>query len=287
MIRDIETPAMCWSEYDPLKRVVLCPPRHLRIDQVINEVQARFQEEGINTNLAEAQHRNLVETLRRYGIDVILLEPDPAFADQVFTRDIGFTLGSRLFVSNMEEDIRKGEERIFTDWLIRSHIPFHLIRSGSIEGGDVMIDRETIWVGDSGRTSRQAVEELSKELPGMEIIPLAFPAKFLHLDCVFNVLSPREALIYPQAFQPEDLKQLSARYELIEVERKEQFTLGTNILSLGNRTLLSLPINSRVNETMRRQGFHVVEVDLSEIIKSGGAFRCSTLPLVREVTDER
>jgi N-dimethylarginine dimethylaminohydrolase len=285
MIRDIQTPAVCWSEYDLLKRVVLCPPRYLRIDQVINQVQARFREEGIDTRRAEEQHHALVDTLHRFGVDVILLEPDPSYPDQVFTRDIGFTLGPRLFVSKMDEEIRQGEERALTDWLIRSHIPYHLIRSGSIEGGDVMIDQGTVWVGDSGRTSRQAMEELRRELPDMEVISLSFPAKYLHLDCVLNILSPEEALIFPPAFQKEDLERLAARYELIKVDEEEQFTLGTNILSLGNRTLLSLPVNPRVNKAMRSRGLTVIEVDLSEIIKSGGSFRCCTLPLVRKAQE--
>ncbi|SDX51605.1 N-Dimethylarginine dimethylaminohydrolase [Marininema mesophilum] len=283
MVTDIQSSsAMCWSEYAPLKRVILCPPQYLRIDAPINHVQTRYFEDGIDNQLAMAQHQELVNTLRGFGIDVILLKPEENYPDQVFTRDIGFTLGHHLFVSQMEENIRKGEEKILTNWLVNHYTPFQPIRSGSIEGGDVMIDRDTIWIGNSGRTSHQAMAELQQELPQMEILPLSVPVKYLHLDCILNILSPNEALIFPPAFEEESLALLAKRYELIEVDETEQFTLGTNILSIGNRTVLSLPVNPRVNKALRHRGFTVVEVDLSEIIKSGGSFRCSTLPLLRE-----
>jgi len=32
---------------------------------------------------------------------------------------------------------------------------------------------------------------------------------------------------------------------------------------------------------LRNHGFEVIEVDITEIIKSGGSFRCCTLPIER------
>ncbi|PTX55124.1 N-dimethylarginine dimethylaminohydrolase [Melghirimyces profundicolus] len=272
----------CWSEYDRLKRVILCPPRFLEIREVINRTQRHFAKENIDRSRAERQHRNLVNVLRDHHIEVILLDPDSRYPDQVFTRDIGFTLGPRLFVSRMEEPVRQGEENLLKAWLEREEIPYTEVSAGSIEGGDVIIDRDTVYIGDSGRTARRAIAEIRRALPHMNVISLPFPEKYLHLDCVFNPLSHREALIYPPAFYPSDLARLSSRYSLIEVTAEEQFRLGTNVLSIGNRTVLSQPINPELNTRLRRHGFTVIEVDLSEIIKSGGAFRCCTLPLLRE-----
>ncbi|OYD09185.1 dimethylarginine dimethylaminohydrolase family protein [Paludifilum halophilum] len=281
ILENMQPSIACWNEYDTLRHVVLCPPRYMKISRIINEVQEKYAEENIDTDLAEKQHRALINTLKPFGIDIILLEPHRRFSDQVFTRDIAFTLGSRLFLANMEEEIRREEEEILERWLTEQRIPHHRLSAGSIEGGDVLIDRDTIWVGDSGRTSHQAIDELRREMPQLKVVSLPFPPDYLHLDCIFNILSPTEALIYPEAFSAEDLKLLSTRYDLIEVSAEEQFTLGTNVLSIGNRTVLSLPVNPRVNQSMRQRDFTVIEVDLSEIIKSGGSFRCCTMPLVR------
>jgi N-dimethylarginine dimethylaminohydrolase len=90
------------------------------------------------------------------------------------------------------------------------------------------------------------------------------------------------ALIYPNALTKKDIDLFASRYDLIEVSEKEQFQLGTNVLSIGNKRVLSLPVNENVNKQLRTRGFQVIEVDITEIIKSGGSFRCCTLPILRE-----
>ncbi|MFD1427377.1 N-dimethylarginine dimethylaminohydrolase [Kroppenstedtia sanguinis] len=271
----------CRSEYAPLKQVLLCSPRFLEIREVINRTQRHFADENIDREKAQQQHQHLIDVLEQLGVKVILLQPDPRFSEQVFTRDIGFTIGPRLYISRMEKSIRQGEENLLTGWLQREGIPFSRITEGNIEGGDVLIDEDTLYIGDSGRTSRKAIATLRQELPHLNVVSLHFPEKYLHLDCLFNPLSSREALIYPQAFADSDLRRLASRYSLIEINEDEQFRLGTNVLSIGNRTVISQPVNPDVNKKLRQRGFTVIEVDLSEITKSGGAFRCCTLPLLR------
>ena len=75
---------------------------------------------------------------------------------------------------------------------------------------------------------------------------------------------------------------LTATYKLIEVSEEEQFTMGTNVLSIGDKKVFSLPQNKQVNAQIRAHGFEVIEVDFSEIIKSGGSFRCCSMPVDRE-----
>jgi N-dimethylarginine dimethylaminohydrolase len=145
-----------------------------------------------------------------------------------------------------------------------------------------VIDQETIYVGLSNRTNQKAAEQLQLLLNQYNVIPIPFKDKYLHLDCVFNVLSPEVALIYPNALTKKDIELFSSRYELIEVSEEEQFQLGTNVLSIGNKKVFSLPVNKNVNKQLRNRGFQVIEVDITEIIKSGGSFRCCTLPILRE-----
>jgi N-dimethylarginine dimethylaminohydrolase len=135
----------------------------------------------------------------------------------------------------------------------------------------------------SDRTNAEAIEHLQNLLKKQfDIIPIDFQSKYLHLDCVFNIVSPELAIIYPGALKPEQIELFKSRYELIEVSEEEQFTLGTNVLSIGYNKIISLPINKKVNEELRKRGFEIIEVDITEIIKSGGSFRCCTLPIHRE-----
>jgi N-dimethylarginine dimethylaminohydrolase len=273
----------CVSEYHSLKKVLLCEPQHMTISEIINETQRHYQKENINTELAVKQHGDFVQALRAQGIEAILLPHVEEYPEQVFTRDIGFTIGQQLFVSHMGMRIRQGEDNILIKWLKHHAYPFHNLQLDSIEGGDVMIDFNTVFIGISGRTSKNAVKRIKKLLPDYTVIPIAIERSYLHLDCVFNILSPSEALVYSPALYQDDLERLSARYELIEVTKSEQFTMGTNVLSIGGKRVFSLPLNREVNRQLRERGFEVIETDISEIIKSGGSFRCCTLPLVRDV----
>lgn len=272
----------CMSEYDKLKRVVLCQPQYMTIREVINETQEHFKDEGIHIERALHQHGEFVKNLQNHGIEVILLPYHKKYPEQVFTRDIGFTLGQTIFVAKMATDVRGGEEDVLKQWLEDEEISYYNLAEERIEGGDVVIDRETIYVGLSNRTDMKAVEQLQRLLNQFNVIAIPFKEKYLHLDCVFNVVSPEVALIYPPALTKKDIDFFGSRYELIEVSEEEQFQLGTNVLSIGNKRLFSLPVNKNVNTELRNRGFEVIEVDITEIIKSGGSFRCCTLPILRE-----
>jgi N-dimethylarginine dimethylaminohydrolase len=272
----------CYREYSRLKTVLMCPPVYFHISEVINEVQRANADREIDREKAKRQFENVVKTLAKHGVEVILLESDPEYSDQVYTRDIACVLGKEILLANMKESVRKGEETELVKRLKKWGLPYIQVDRGSVEGGDILIDGDQVWIGLSGRTTKDAVDALEDQVPyfSWHRIPLA--KKYLHLDCILSILSPTEAIVYPPAFSAETLAMLSSRWELIPVTEEEQFGLAVNVLSIGNKVVLSQPQFGRLNRELRRRGYEVEEVDISEIIKGGGAFRCITLPLVRE-----
>ena len=272
----------CTSEYGDLKKVIVCSPTHMSISEVINETQKHYVNDNIDETIALKQHRNFVNAMLANGIEVYSLPPSEQYPEQVFTRDIGFTLGETIFVSHMGSTIRSGEEDVLKSWLDERNSSYKPLSGNSVEGGDVIIDRDTVYVGISGRTSPEGLNNIKKALRDHQVVPIPIEKSYLHLDCVFNVISPTEALIFSPALRKAEIDLLSQRYELIEVNKEEQFTMGTNVLSIGNKKIFSLPCNKNVNKQLRKRGYEVIEVDISEIIKSGGSFRCCTLPLLRK-----
>ncbi|MGE6674587.1 dimethylarginine dimethylaminohydrolase family protein [Bacillus pumilus] len=274
----------CMSEYDDLQEVLLCSPIYMEIKQIINETQKHFARENISQMKAIAQHKQLIQTLKDHQVRPIMLPANDRFPEQVFTRDIGFTIGHTLFVSSMAAPVRQGEEQLLKEWAQGNGLKTVTLTNGTIEGGDVLVDQKRVFVGTSKRTNPAAIHELKKELPDHDIIPIHLPPHILHLDCVMNILSHDEILIYPEAFKNEDLHLLKMHYHLIEISEQEQFTLGPNVLSIGQKKVISLPINQETNAALTAHGYTVIEVDFSEIIKSGGSFRCCTLPIRRSFT---
>ncbi|EDL66139.1 dimethylarginine dimethylaminohydrolase family protein [Bacillus sp. SG-1] len=272
----------CDSEYDRLKKVIVCQPRYMKIEEVINETQKHFLDKNIDIQTALKQHDDFVKAMKDNGTEVIQLTPDQKLPEQVFTRDIGFTIGDTVYVSEMGSDIRAGEEEVLINWLESNGHKYKKIDFSSIEGGDVIVDKNKVFVGVSHRTNSGAIDQLNELADGYSVIPVPFQKKYLHLDCVFNILSPQEALVFSPAFKQKELQMLGSYYNLIEVDDKEQFTMGTNVLSIGDKKVLSLPQNKAVNKKLREHGYKVIEVDFSEIIKSGGSFRCCSMPVLRK-----
>ncbi|MFK3937332.1 dimethylarginine dimethylaminohydrolase family protein [Alkalihalobacillus sp. NPDC078783] len=271
----------CRTEYGPLKEVILCPPTYMRIKEVINSIQAHYKEANINIPTALKQHQKLIDTLRSLGVQVHELQADEQFPEQVFTRDIGFVIDQTLYLAALERPIRQGEEQVLKTFLDQKKLNYQLVTEGTIEGGDVIIDGDHVYIGVSSRTCTEVVERIKEQHPDKTVQPIHFNSSYLHLDCVFNPVSDSVALIYPEAIEPESVKILASHYSFIEVSKEEQFSLAVNVLSLGENKIIVLPENKDTNDKLKQKGFELYEIPFSEIIKSGGSFRCVTMPLTR------
>ncbi|MGP4077251.1 dimethylarginine dimethylaminohydrolase family protein [Halobacillus sp. K22] len=271
----------CRTEYSALKRVLVVTPSFMKITTVINETQKYYEDVNIDIPRALDQHETFVHVLKDHGVEVVELPAAPDLHEQVFTRDIAFVIHDQLFVASMNEHVRQEETSLLREWLYEYSIPFQEQFPDSIEGGDVLIDGKTVWIGISGRTSPQAIETLRERLPSYTIEPLKLEDDILHLDCVFNIISEGTALVYPPSFTDSGLDKLQSQFNLIPVTREEQFHMGPNVLSIEEGKLISLSQNQRLNDELRSKGFQVIPIEFSEIIKSGGSFRCCTLPLLR------
>ncbi|WP_058306047.1 dimethylarginine dimethylaminohydrolase family protein [Gracilibacillus massiliensis] len=270
------------NEYGSLEKVIVCPPIYMEIKKVINETQKFYENDNIDIEIATKQHQHFVETLKKHGVDVIELFTDPKLNEQVFTRDIGFAIGNTLYTAEMGRNIRKPEIDVLTQVLDQHAITYQTLKTRSIEGGDVIVAEDKVWVGNSERTTSGAITELQHHLPNKDVVALPIRDDILHLDCAFNLVSEEIGLIYSPAFKKEDVEKLHESYDLIEVADREQFTLGTNVFSIGDKKVISLPENEETNRQLFQKGFKVIEVEFSEIIKSGGSFRCCTLPIERK-----
>ena len=91
---------------------------------------------------------------------------------------------------------------------------------------------------------------------------------------------------YQDGMTEEAFYKIKDRFTYLKVTKKEQETMATNVLAIGSQKIISLDTQTRLNTLLRYEGFEVIEQSFSEIIKSGGSFRCCTLPLKRKETKE-
>ncbi len=278
--------AGCASETGPLRRVLMCAPAHFRILKPINAIQWLYHYDGLPKpqplTMVE-QHRHLVETLRQAGVEVDLLPPVPSLPYQHATRDVGVVIGDAVVLSSLREETRRLEAQITAPTLQKYGLRILTPERGFIEGGDVIVDGDRLWVGIGARTDERGAEFLDRTFGrDYDVVPLHFGPIYTHLDTVFGVLGRGHAILYPPAFESSALQRIREAYPAtIPLTDEEQRNAGANLLCLDPDTVISIAENRTVNEQLTARGYRVITVPFSEVIKSGGSVRCDTLPLER------
>ena len=223
---------------------------------------------------------------------------------QVFARDIAFVIEDFLFIPNIIAD--RAQEIQALDDLFTQFNPKHIVKvpvGVRVEGGDVIVHGETIFVGYSededfsqykvARTNKEGVAFLenffpSKKTVGIELKKSDTDARdgALHLDCCFQPVGTNLALISKDGFKHESdyfqLKALFGNENCFELNSKEFYDLSTNIFSISPTVVVSQNEFSRLNQWLENKGITVEAIAYHQVSKMGGLFRCSTLPLIRE-----
>jgi len=275
------------NEYGKLRKVLLCKPTYFEWEP-INETAKRYLEQSkFDYNEAQAEHAELADALKSAGVELYFIEPSKPHHYMVYTRDFGKNLDDGIYLGRFRMPVRMGEEDLFENYLKEQGFPvIGQVSCGSLEGGDIhFIDPHTIAVGMGARSSIEGIESLREFVKpqGINVIPVDFEYKYLHLDLLFVAVAERTCVVCKEGLSEEFIKELEARkYEMIEVPAKDAVELKNNVLSLGDGRVLSFKENTEVNQKLRALGFEVFDPSLKMFANGGGAPRCLTFPLERD-----
>ncbi len=272
------------DEYSPLKDLCVClgksVPEYSTYSNHHPEY-TKYRNMPWDRKLILEQQNRFFDVLTKYDVSLHFIEQNNDVPWQMYTRDTGFVINDKLFYcSNRVLHEREGE----IDNALKSLAPIVQtdvveITTGSIEGGDVLVDQGMAYVGLGARTSRDAVDQLRQYV---DVVTLELGANVMHLDTRMTILPNRKLLIYPPAFKDKGLEMLGQKFEFIEVTEAECENLGTNVFAINPETIVAHQAHGRVIEKLRESGFNVEVVDYSEPIAITGSFRCTTMPLVRK-----
>ena len=241
--------------------------------------------------------------LRKYDVDVYR----PHFVEncnQIFSRDVGFVIDAKIVVSNIIPN-RQKEIDAYEDIYRQIHYKqiYNLPESVHVEGGDVVLYENYIFVGQyafqdyaqvkTARTNTLAMDYLRMLFPDKEIIPLNLRKSdtdpyegILHLDCTFMPVGRNKAIIYKEGFMnPRDARHLInifGKDNVFELSREEMYRMNSNIFSIAPDVVVVEEQFTRLKAWLEGIGIKVETVPYHEISKMGGLLRCSTLPLRRD-----
>lgn len=219
--------------------------------------------EAIDVVLAGYQHHQYCELLASLGLEVIRIPGDRAYPDCVFIEDIAIVLDDLAVITRPGAPSRRGETRAVAEVLARYRPLVHIEAPATIDGGDVLVLDDRIYVGISSRTNDAALAQL-RFLTRREVIPVDVHG-CLHLKSAITRVSHDTLLVNREWIDVAPF----AGWTLIDVD--EPF--GANALLIGETVIYS----DAFPKTRARLQGDVRTIGVSELAKAEGGVTCCVL----------
>lgn len=270
----------------PMKHFLMCEPRFFEVCYVINPWMEGNQGK-VDKALAQQQWENLYGIVKRLA-SVSLIEPVAGLPDMVFTANAGLVRknenGAKDFITSSFRHVERQPEAKLFEKFFASHgyRVRHLQEKTLFEGaGDALFDsRGRLWVGSGIRSEPQAlgeiVEVLDVEAHALELID----PRWYHLDTAFCPLPQGRIIAYEKAFSKNSVADLNDAFgeHIIWVSELDARHFACNAISI-DRSVIMHRASAELRLVLAQHGFEVIEVDVSEFLKSGGACKCLTLEI--------
>jgi dimethylargininase len=219
----------------------------------------------IDFSLAQEQHREYAWSLGALGLNVISLPTDVKLPDCVFVEDPAIVLDEIAVICRPGVESRRPECDALAEALGPYRELHRIIEPGTLEGGDVMLVDGTLYVGMSRRTNAEGIRQLTSIVRRFGYKVCAVPVSgSLHLKSACCWLGDR-LLVNREWIGPLDLPS-------IDVAEPH----AANVLRVDD-TLLMPASFPRTRETLEKEGYRVITVDISELQKAEGGVTCSSL----------
>ena len=227
-----------------------------------------LEPQQIDVMMAEQQHREYRQLLASLGLEVLRIPADEAYPDCVFIEDTAIVFDDIAVITRPGAPSRRGETRAVVEVLERYRPLVHIEAPATIDGGDVLVLDDRIFVGMSDRTNESALAQLRYHTR-REVIPVNVHGA-LHLKTAVTRVS-RDALLVNREWV--DVAPF-AGWTLIDAE--EPF--GANALLIGE-TVIYPEAYVRTRERLVERAIDVRTVDASELAKAEGGVTCCCIIL--------
>ncbi len=282
------------NDYGVLTDVLLGKPDYFKwveAGPLIGRTLRNMHKTGVKFDfeLALRQHREMVRIYEEEaGVTCHYLEADPVLHRNFFARDSSAMTPWGALICHMQLKCRRADYVTAIRFYQQNHIPiWKFVTAGHFEGGDfVILEPGTVLIGHCEERSEQAGSE---QVAGFvraqgwdcEVAPI--PALFVHMDGLVVPLDEKLVVTCLDALEGWVIDWLKKKgFDFVDVGFNEARDLGVNLVSLGNKKVLSMSGSVGLNEKMRALGYQVFAPDMSMYTLGGGGVHCLCQALRRE-----
>ncbi|HEU4320241.1 MAG TPA: arginine deiminase-related protein [Acidimicrobiia bacterium] len=222
--------------------------------------------------LALAQHDDYVTRLRESGLSVSAVAADPSYPDCVFIEDTAVLIGDPIaVVARPGAPERRGEVDAVHDALVPSFEVIAIEPPGTLDGGDVMVIGDIVYVGLSARTNQLGAGQLASIASEIGLRAVTVPVSgVLHLKSGALPVSEDTIVVTKGTVEESLFEGLRIVHE--DPEERHLFSA----LPLSDRVLTTAQAPT-TNALVERLGLAVDPIDVSEILAVDGGLTCMSI----------
>lgn len=258
-----------------MHKVLMCRPTYFNVEYDINPwMKDQFNKVNILKSLD--QWHFLYSTIKSFA-DIEVIDSVKNLPDLVFTANAGFVFGRKVILSNFAKKQRQPESKYFNEYFLKNNFEVIKIKYYYEGEGDHLVDNyNRHWVGFGFRTDKGVENELNSVLQDKVNMLELVDSRWYHLDTCFCPLPNGELLWYPNAFSEQSQKLIQNSFEQkIPISLEDATSFACNSVCF-NKTVI-LPKNFSTSTDLKNLGYSVIEANLSEFLKAGGAAKCLVL----------
>lgn len=227
----------------------------------------------IDLERARAQHERYQRTLADLGWEVVRLPAEPELPDSVFVEDTAVVVDELAVVTRPGAPSRRPETAAVEAALAGRRPLARITAPATLDGGDVLRVGRRVFVGVTGRTSREGIEQLRVALAPHGYTVEAVPVSgCLHLKSAATQVAASTVLLNPDWVDPS----VFAPLDVMTVDPVEPSAANTLLLA---GTLVVAAAYPRTAARLKQAGLATVCLDMSELAKAEGALTCCSLLL--------
>jgi N-dimethylarginine dimethylaminohydrolase len=263
-----------------MKKILMCPPNYFDVEYEINPWMNK--DNKVNRVAVLNTYSAVKSVYDAVGFPVYEIEQEKGLPDMVYTANIGYAEGNVFLRSNFKHPERRKEPKLAADFLKQNGFEIHTVPEEIFfEGeGDVIRSDKKYFMGHGKRTDPRAKkyleETFKKEFIDLELID----PYYYHLDTCFAPLNDDVVVINRKSFTPEALGKIEKSFnKIIDTNDQDNKVLACNLVVAGNVVVLGKGISPELSENIKKEGFEVREIDMSEYMKGGESVKCITFEI--------
>jgi dimethylargininase len=244
------------------------------VSSSINDCELSFHaRKPIDVARAIAQHKAYRDCLAELGVRIISLPAEPGLPDAVFVEDPAVVVDEIAIISNMGAPSRRPEASSLAKVLSRYRPLRFLAEPATLDGGDVLRIGRSVFVGLSRRTNRDGIEQLRDLLKPYDYLVRSVDVSgCLHLKSASSYIGNDTVLVNRSWIDAEQFH----GFELLDVPGEEP--AAANALLVNDVVIIpaSFP---KTRSLLKKRGFCVQMIDVSELQKAEAGVTCTSLIL--------